>query len=259
MVHINGSVVEVNFLIHYYGNFLCYFCLFFEPFTCNIYDYNDGMSDLKLLKLRTLFPAHVSFQEECGRLMLEMNYMLSYGAAAPSICLLQRFNLLNILLPFQRTSTEICQEFNDADGELGFRFCITNIADEKLFFNLEKLVSCDHPADSSLCIRDVPNHFFSCIEQGWIVDVSPGIGVEFARELGISEVKFVPEISGFSVTKSDEDLAKEVAQFASLVRDAVWALKRTSNLLESMSRYPFSLRSGLVSAFDIHFIEFLAF
>ncbi|KAE8695889.1 hypothetical protein F3Y22_tig00110678pilonHSYRG00079 [Hibiscus syriacus] len=97
------------------------------------------MSDLKLLKLRTLIPAHVSFKRtvvarilrglriaarlhlsisedtertmhdlwdsieglDKGRLMMEMNYMLSYGAAVPSICLLERFNLLNILLPFQ--------------------------------------------------------------------------------------------------------------------------------------------------------------
>ncbi|KAE8695888.1 Cyclin B2,1 isoform 1 [Hibiscus syriacus] len=74
------------------------------------------------------------------------------------------------------------------------------------------------------------------------------LGVEFARELGISdsEVKFVPEISGFSETKSDEDLAKEVAQLASLVQDSVWTLTKTGNLLESMSRYAFSPCSGLV-------------
>ncbi|XWS42225.1 hypothetical protein CRYUN_Cryun17cG0149800 [Craigia yunnanensis] len=112
--------------------------LFFDPFTRNIYDYNNGMLDLKSLKLRTLIPAHLSFQEDCARilrglriaarlglsfskdtesamhdlsasiegldkfrLMLELNYMLSYGAAESSICLLQRFNLLDIVLPFQ--------------------------------------------------------------------------------------------------------------------------------------------------------------
>ena len=31
---------------------------------------------------------------------MEFNYMLSYGAAVPSLYLLQRFNLLEILLPF---------------------------------------------------------------------------------------------------------------------------------------------------------------
>lgn len=34
-----------------------------------------------------------------ARLMMELNYMLSYGAAKPSLCLLQRFNLLQFLLP----------------------------------------------------------------------------------------------------------------------------------------------------------------
>ncbi|KAG8489245.1 hypothetical protein CXB51_017281 [Gossypium anomalum] len=230
--------------------------LFFDPFTCNIYDYNGGMSDLKSLKLRTLIPAHVSFQEDCARilrglriaarlclsfskdteramydlsasiggldkfrLMLEVNYMLSYGAAVQSICLLQRFNLLNILLPFQ--AAYISQH----------RATKNSMMLMKLFFNLDKLVSCDHPADS---------------KQGWIVDVSSGIGVEFAREYNKLEVKFVPEISEFSETKSDEDLAKEVAQFASLVQDSVGVLTETSNLFESMSRYPFSPCSGLV-------------
>jgi tRNA nucleotidyltransferase/poly(A) polymerase len=35
------------------------------------------------------------------RIMLELNYMLSYGAAEPSLCLLQRFSLLELILPFQ--------------------------------------------------------------------------------------------------------------------------------------------------------------
>lgn len=38
-----------------------------------------------------------SFQ---SRIMMELNYMLSYGAAQPSISLLQRLGLLEILLPF---------------------------------------------------------------------------------------------------------------------------------------------------------------
>lgn len=73
-------------------------------------------------------------------------------------------------------------------------------------------------------------------------------GVEFSREHTKVGVKFVPEISGFSETKSDEDLAKEVSQFASLVQDSVCALTETSSLFESMSRYSFSPCSGLVSA-----------
>lgn len=76
-------------------------------------------------------------------------------------------------------------------------------------------------------------------------------GVEFAREHAKVEVKFVPEISGLVETKSDEDLAKDVAQFASLVQDSACALTEIHDLLESMSRYPFSPCSGLVSAFSM--------
>ncbi|KAL4376357.1 hypothetical protein GQ457_02G006680 [Hibiscus cannabinus] len=249
--------------------------LFFDPFTCNIYDYNDGMSDLKLLKLRTLIPAHVSFQEDCARilrglriaarlhlsfskdieramhdlstsiagldkfrLMLEVNYMLSYGAAVPSICLLQRFNLLNILLPFQ--AAYINQQ----------RSVKNSMMLMKLFFNLDKLVSCDHPADSSLWVGMLMFHLalVNNPQDALVVWTFASVlyhgnwkeGVEFARENAKLNVKFVPEISGFSETKSDEDLAKDVAQFAALVQDSVWALTETSNLLESMSRYPFS-------------------
>lgn len=35
-----------------------------------------------------------------SRLMMEVNYMLSYGAAEPSLSLLQRYNILDMLLPF---------------------------------------------------------------------------------------------------------------------------------------------------------------
>ncbi|XP_039009683.1 uncharacterized protein LOC120138181 [Hibiscus syriacus] len=502
--------------------------IFFDPFTCNIYDYNDGMSDLKLLKLRTLIPAHVSFKRtvvarilrglriaarlhlsisedtertmhdlwdsieglDKGRLMMEMNYMLSYGAAVPSICLLERFNLLNILLPFQAAY------INQQRSAKNSMMLMVSLVLETIL-HLDKLISCDHPADSSLChnihhrrerdqeessvteiltsiiihhmpgagihpfhqkkplvqapppsaaallrhltllimtrfalsslrvclkmskkgfslfsnakfavvakmpfkkckigvsfakfkprhsywrksstavhrkfgmevvsrnnhceveevvdndkllvlskylggwcknfikisnlanqmqakgltgfsimraagnvvlmvfkdsasLRSVKNDksktlakWFSKVEAwleslGWILMFHLALvnnpqdafvvwtfasvlyygnwklGVEFARELGISdsEVKFVPEISGFSETKSDEDLAKEVAQLASLVQDSVWTLTKTGNLLESMSRYAFSPCSGLVSAFDIHSIEFFMF
>ncbi|XP_021273600.1 uncharacterized protein LOC110408821 isoform X1 [Herrania umbratica] len=255
--------------------------LFFDPFTFRIYDYNNGMSDLKSLKLQTIIPAHLSFQEDSARilrglriaarlglsfskdtesamhnlsssiegldkfrLMLELNYMLSYGAAESSIYLLQRFNLLNILLPFQ--AAYINQQKSAQNSMMLM----------KLFFNLDKLVSCDHPADSSLWIGLLIFHlalvnnpqdalvvwtFASVLYHGKWKE-----GVEFSREHTKVGVKFVPEVSGFSETKSDEDLAKEVSQFASLVQDSVCALTETSSLFESMSRYPLSPCSGLV-------------
>ncbi|XP_022775478.1 uncharacterized protein LOC111317278 isoform X2 [Durio zibethinus] len=241
--------------------------LIFDPFTCNIYDYNNGMSDLKSLKLRTLIPAHVSFRDDCARilrglriaarlglsfskdtesaiLMLELNYMLSFGAAELSICLLQRFNLLHILLPFQ--AAYINQQRSAKNSPMLM----------KLFFNLDKLVSSDHPADSCLWVGLLMFHLalVNNPQDGLVVWTFASVlyhgkwkvGVEFAREQTKVEVKFVPEISGFSETKSDEDLAKEVSQFATLVQDSVWALTETSSLFQSMSRYPSSPCPGLV-------------
>ncbi|XWS42224.1 hypothetical protein CRYUN_Cryun17cG0149700 [Craigia yunnanensis] len=134
--------------------------------------------------------------------------------------------------------------------------CMSMNFHKKLFCNLDKLVSCDHPANSGQWVGLLMFHlalvnnpqdalvvwtFASVLYHGKWKE-----GVEFAREHIKVEVKFVPEISGFSETKSDEDLAKEVAQFASLVQDSVWALTETSSLFESMSGYPFSPCSGLV-------------
>lgn len=40
------------------------------------------------------------------RIFMEMNYMLGYGAAAPSILLLMKYKLLHVLLPFQAAYLE---------------------------------------------------------------------------------------------------------------------------------------------------------
>ncbi|XP_055828361.1 uncharacterized protein LOC129896470 isoform X3 [Solanum dulcamara] len=114
--------------------------LFFNPFVNRIYDYANAMQDLRSLKLRTLVPAHLSFGEDCARIlrglrlaarlnlsftkeiedaihelsssimslskfriMMELNYMMSYGAAESSLSLLQKYNILEIVLPFHGT------------------------------------------------------------------------------------------------------------------------------------------------------------
>jgi hypothetical protein len=72
-------------------------------------------------------------------------------------------------------------------------------------------------------------------------------GVKFAKEQAEMHVDFVPEISGSSNFKSDEELAKGVTLLASLVQDSISTLTETENLFKSMSRYPFSPCSGFVS------------
>ncbi|XP_022775480.1 uncharacterized protein LOC111317278 isoform X4 [Durio zibethinus] len=202
--------------------------LIFDPFTCNIYDYNNGMSDLKSLKLRTLIPAHVSFRDDCARILRGLRIAARLG------------------LSFSKDTESAMYELSASIEGL----------DKKLFFNLDKLVSSDHPADSCLWVGLLMFHLalVNNPQDGLVVWTFASVlyhgkwkvGVEFAREQTKVEVKFVPEISGFSETKSDEDLAKEVSQFATLVQDSVWALTETSSLFQSMSRYPSSPCPGLV-------------
>ncbi|XP_002521705.2 uncharacterized protein LOC8268760 [Ricinus communis] len=258
--------------------------LFFDPFMNQIFDYANGMADLSFLKLRTVIPARLSFQEDCARIlrglritgrlglsiskdtesairklsssvksldkariMMELNYMLSYGAAESTIYLLQRFNLLELFLPFHAAYLS---------QQAGETFSLGSVMLMKLFFNLDTLVSCDRPCTSSLWVGLLAFHqalvtnpqdalvswvFASVLYHGKWKD-----GVEFARENAKMQVKFAPEISGFSEFKSDEELAEEVSHLASLVQDSVDALMDTDTLAQSMSRFGVTSSSGLV-------------
>ncbi|KAJ9172580.1 hypothetical protein P3X46_015797 [Hevea brasiliensis] len=257
--------------------------LFFDPFKNQICDYVNGLADLKSLKLRTIFPAHLSFQEDCARIlrglriagrlglsisedteiamrklsssvksldkskiMMELNYMLSYGAAESTICLLQRFNLLELFLPFHAAY------LNQQVGET-YRSSSMLM---KLFFNLDTLVSCNQPCDCSLWVGLLAFHLALVTnpQDAFVVWVFASVlyhgkwkeGVKFARENAKLQVKFVPEISGFSEFKTDKELAKEASHLAALVRDSVGTLIDTDILVRSMSKYPVSPSSGLV-------------
>ncbi|XP_030975395.1 uncharacterized protein LOC115995101 isoform X2 [Quercus lobata] len=255
--------------------------LFFDPFAKKIYDYANGMVDLSSLKLRTLIPAQLSFREDCARIlrglriaarlglslskdtetaildlsssvqslgksriMMELNYMFSYGAAEPSLCLLQRFNLLEILLPFHAAYLQEAKQSSKRPIML------------MLFSHLDNLVSCDRPSDCSLWVGLLAFHlalvnnpqeaiviwaFASALYHGNWEE-----GVKFAKEHAEMHVDFVPEILGSSNIKSDEELAKEVTLLASLVQDSMSTLAETESLFKSMSRYPFSPCSGFV-------------
>lgn len=256
--------------------------LFFDPFAKKIYDYANGMVDLSSLKLRTLIPAQLSFREDCARIlrglriaarlglslskdtetaildlsssvqslgksriMMELNYMFSYGAAEPSLCLLQRFNLLEILLPFHAAYLQEAKQSSKRPIML-----------MKLFSHLDNLVSCDRPSDCSLWVGLLAFHlalvnnpqeaiviwaFASALYHGNWEE-----GVKFAKEHAEMHVDFVPEILGSSNIKLDEELAKEVTLLASLVQDSMSTLAETESLFKSMSRYPYSPCSGFV-------------
>ncbi|XP_048128546.1 uncharacterized protein LOC115736474 isoform X2 [Rhodamnia argentea] len=256
--------------------------LFFDPSENKIYDYTNAMEDVRSLKLRTIIPAQLSFEEDCARilrgvriaarlglalsrdieiaigslsssitrlnkdrLMLEVNSMLSYGAAESSLCLLQRLRLLEIILPFHAAYLDQQNRGHSAQSSLMLM---------RLMYNLDKVVSCAQPSDCTLWIGLLAFHlalvknpqdalviwaFASTLYYGKWKGAS-----QFANKRAKLEVNFVPEISGSSSYKSA--LAESVRNLASLVQESVSILSDTDRLIESMSRYPHSTCSGLV-------------
>ncbi|KAF8410307.1 hypothetical protein HHK36_002833 [Tetracentron sinense] len=152
--------------------------LFYDPFLNKIYDYVNGMMDLSSLKLRTVIPAWLSFREDHARilrglriaarlglsfsketdkaiqnlsssimnldksrLMMELNFMLSYGASESSLHLLWKFNLLKIILPIH--AAHLAQKASNQYAQRSDMLM-------KLFFNMDKLLACDRPCHCGL-------------------------------------------------------------------------------------------------------------
>ncbi|KAJ8625669.1 hypothetical protein MRB53_034199 [Persea americana] len=258
--------------------------LLYDPFVNRIYDYTGGIMDLKMCKVRTVIPAYVSFKEDCARilralriaarlglhfsrdtaaamcnlsssivkleksrLMMEMNFMLAYGAAESSLCLLHRFRLLDIMLPVHGAYLAEQAEKKVAQSSTMFM---------KLFSCVDKLLAPDRPSDCSLWVGLLAFHlalinhpqdplvvwtFASNLYYGnWCK------AVEFARENAKMGVQFSPEILEMSATESDESLLEEVSHLASLVISSIDALTNTDALLKTMGRYPHLPHLGLV-------------
>ncbi|XP_014521176.1 uncharacterized protein LOC106777878 isoform X1 [Vigna radiata var. radiata] len=259
--------------------------LFYDPFANKIYDYTNGMADLRTLKLETVIPAQLSFKEDPGRIlrgfrlaarlglslsreieaaiwaysslvmnldknkiMIELNYMLSYGAAEPSLHLLWKFKLLKFLLPLHAAYLdEQAIEDDQASNML-----------LKLFFHLDKLLACDRPCECTLWIGLLAFHlalvndpqdaivvwtFASVLHHGEWKE-----GVKFAKEKARMSVNFVPEIRKSNIYESDDEIAIAVTKLASLVMHSIHALVDKSSLRHfmCMPRYPSSPQSDMV-------------
>ncbi|XP_021760031.1 uncharacterized protein LOC110724849 [Chenopodium quinoa] len=249
--------------------------LFYDPFAQKVYDYTDGMTDLLSMKLQTLAPAQSSFQADCARilrglriaarlgfsftketekaienlylsvktldkarLMMEMNYMLSYGASQSSFLLLQKFKILEIFLPFHAAYL--------ADQSAGQ----TPVMLMKLFSNLDDMISCDQPCDSVLWISLLVFHLalVNNPQEAFVVWTFSSLlhhgtwdeGVKAARELSGGHVNFTPEILNSFDDVAGEELAERVSEFASIVLDSIGALTDSKILRKIMARYPSS-------------------
>ncbi|XP_022134982.1 uncharacterized protein LOC111007098 isoform X2 [Momordica charantia] len=159
--------------------------LMFDPYNSIVYDYLGGMEDIRRAKVQTVVPAHSSFQEDCarilrairvaarlgfhiskdtarsikklsclvsrlkGRLLMEMNYMLSYGSAEASLRLLWKYGLLEILLPIQAAYFIQCG-FRRSDKRSNMLL--------SLFSSLDKLLAPNRPCHCSLWVAVLAFH-----------------------------------------------------------------------------------------------------
>ncbi|KAL4584699.1 hypothetical protein LXL04_009307 [Taraxacum kok-saghyz] len=160
--------------------------LIFDPYANTIYDYVGGINDIKKAKVRTIHPASFSLVEDCarilrairiaarlefgfsrdtarsikhlahsvllldkGRHLLEVNYMLAYGSAEPSLRLLWRFGILELLLPIQ-AAYFVRDGFKRRDKKSNMLL--------SLFSNMDKLLAPDRPCHSSLWIAILAFH-----------------------------------------------------------------------------------------------------
>lgn len=74
-----------------------------------------------------------------------MNYMLSYGAAEPSLLLLKRFKVLEILLPFHVSSFYIlfkAQLFEPSISGLSLNYCRQHTFPSRWIINLVYVLQC---------------------------------------------------------------------------------------------------------------------
>ncbi|MCE0482070.1 hypothetical protein HAX54_040461 [Datura stramonium] len=258
--------------------------LFFDPSVNTIYDYADAMMDLKSSQLRTLVPAHLSFQEDCARilrglrlaarlklsfseeieiairklsssimkldksrLMMEVNYMLSYGAAEPSLSLLQRYNILGMLLPFH--AGHLAQQSNKQLSE-------SSVMLMKLFSSLDQLVSCGRPSHDSLWVALLAFHLalITDPQEAFVVLSFASVlyhgnwkeGVKFARRHSDAASVYAPEILDSQGSISDDELVGRVTELAVLAQNSIDILTDKDSLQEAMSKFPGSPYSGLV-------------
>uniref|UniRef100_A0A0E0K8C9 Poly A polymerase head domain-containing protein n=1 Tax=Oryza punctata TaxID=4537 RepID=A0A0E0K8C9_ORYPU len=209
--------------------------LFFNPFNFKIYDYVNGVRDIRKNKVCTVIPACVSFKEDPARilrglriaarlgfefssetsaairelslsiididkarLMMEMNYLLSYGAAESSLRLLRKYGLLDFLLPFQAAymSDQMKDKSNDTDLML---MVIRAFAALMYFGSWESAVN-----------------FLN-------------------QDIG-APAPFIPETLGPSRSKLD-NLMEQTSHLASLVKSSVDMLTSLDALQQSLAKY----------------------
>ncbi|VAI24709.1 unnamed protein product [Triticum turgidum subsp. durum] len=258
--------------------------LFFNPFNYRVYDYVNGVKDLRKNKVCTVIPAHVSFKEDPARILrglrvaarlgfqfssetssairdlspsiididktrlaMEMKYMLSYGAAESSIRLLRKYGLLDILLPFQ--AAYLSDQLKGKSSDRGLMLM-------NLLANLDKFFSADRPCHCSLWLALLAFHnaLVNSPQDAQVIKAFAALmhfgtwdsAIEFLNEDVGAPVTYVPEAFGCSGAKVD-NLMERTSHLVSLVKSSVDTLTCLNTLKQSVVRYPGASQfSGLV-------------
>ncbi|XP_068666937.1 uncharacterized protein [Aristolochia californica] len=258
--------------------------LMLDPYAKLVYDYMGGMEDIKKAKVRTVIAARTSFQEDCarilrairiaarldfhfakdtahslkdfassvlkldkGRLLMELNYMMAYGSAEPSLRLLWRFGLLEVLLPIQ-AAYFVAQGFQRRDKRSNMLLA--------MFTNLDRLLAPDRPCHSSLWVGVLAFHYALAEEyQDPLVvatftlavhnggDLSEAISI--ARRITKLHDNSFPELSE-PKEMSDSELMDEVLDLASSVKASLSMMTNETFVSEAMAKYPQAPYSDLV-------------
>ncbi|KAJ3689716.1 hypothetical protein LUZ61_018880 [Rhynchospora tenuis] len=254
--------------------------LFFDPVKSRVYDYVNGLKDLRSSKVTTVVSAHLSFSEDCARilrglriaarlgfrfsqetaaalkklsssvstltkqrLLMELDFMLAYGAAGRSIQLLKKYGLLEILLPFHAAYLDHQGKHNTDSTSTLFM---------KLFSSLDMLLSPDRPCNCTLWLGMLAFHialvrnpqeasvvwaFSSFLYFGTWSEA-----MEFVKQLDGNKkaVDFLPEIKALCEAKpmSENMLKEKMLNFALLVRSSVDVFLCEESFQEYLTVFP---------------------
>ncbi|PKA56886.1 tRNA nucleotidyltransferase (CCA-adding enzyme) [Apostasia shenzhenica] len=259
--------------------------LMFDPYSHIVFDYMGGMEDIKKAKVRTVIPALTSFREDCarilrairiaarlgfsftretaqcmkdlatsvlrldkGRILMEMNYMFAYGSAEPSMRLLWKFGLLDLLLPIQAAYL-VSQGFRRCDMRTNMLLVLLS--------NMDRLLAPDRPCHSSLWVAILAFHqatarvprdplvvatFSLAVHNGG--DMVEAIGI--ARRMRNPHNQHFLELLEPHVWPVDADLVNEVGKLSSSVIAALMSMTDDYFVSQAMARYTQAPYSDLV-------------
>lgn len=259
--------------------------LMFDPFAKVVYDYMGGIEDIKKAKVRSVIPASTSFVEDCarilrglriaarlgfrftretahyvrelsssvlrldkGRILMEMNYMLAYGSAEPSLRLLWKFGLLEILLPIQ-AAYFVSQGFRRRDTRSNMLL--------SMFSSLDRLLAPDRPCHCSLWIGILAFHKAlvdhprdPLVVAAFSITVHSGgsilEAIKIARRISQPHDMTFDELLEPGSIDSDDALINEVMDLAVSVKTALCKMTDEHFVSRAMIEYPQAPHSDLV-------------